>query len=213
LKRPNFPGDFKTPEQRIPDLSELDGKDWETCMTMNGSWGYKSYDDKWKSAETMIRNLLDITSKGGNYLLNVGPKADGEFPAESIERLKTIGVWMKTNGEAVYGTNASPLAPLSWGRCTRKEQNGNTTLYLSVFDWPKDGKLTVPGLLNDVKNATLLATGKKLQTRKDKDQLVISLPATPPDAMATVIRLDVEGIVEKTLAPHAKKEMQAGEVH
>jgi alpha-L-fucosidase len=73
--------------------------------------------------------------------------------------------------------------------------------------------LTVPGLLNDVKNATLLATGKKLQTRKDKDQLVISLPATAPDAMATVIRLDVEGIVEKTLAPHVKNEMQAGEVH
>lgn len=213
LKRPNFPGDFKTPEQRIPDLSELDGKDWETCMTMNGTWGYKSYDDKWKSAETMIRNLLDIASKGGNYLLNVGPKADGEFPAESIERLKTIGVWMRANGEAVYGTHASPLAPLPWGRCTRKEQNGNTTLYLSVFDWPKDGKLIVPGLHNDVKGASLLATGKKLQTYKDKDQLVITLPATAPDAMATVIRLDVKGIVEKTQAPQVKKEMQAGEVH
>ncbi|MFD1001448.1 alpha-L-fucosidase [Ohtaekwangia kribbensis] len=213
LKRPNYPGDFKTPEQRIPDLSELDGKDWETCMTMNGTWGYKSYDDKWKSSETLIRNLLDIASKGGNYLLNVGPKADGEFPAESIERLKDIGVWMKLNGEAIYGSQASPLAPLPWGRCTQKEQNGNTTLYLSVFDWPVDGKLTVPDFHNDVKSAVLLASGKKLSTGIDKDQLVITLPDKAPDAIATVIKVEVKGIVDKSQAPQVKKEMEAGEVH
>jgi alpha-L-fucosidase len=213
LKRPNYPGDFKTPEQRIPDLSELDGKDWETCMTMNGTWSYKSYDDKWKSTETLIRNLLDIASKGGNYLLNVGPKADGEFPAESIERLKAIGAWMKINGEAVYGTQASPLASLPWGRCTRKEQNGNTTLYLSVFEWPVDGKLMVPGFHSEVKRATLLASGKTIQTRMDKDQLVITLPAKAPDAIASVIKVEVKGIVEKVQATQVKKEMQAGEVH
>ena len=213
LKRPNYPGDFKTPEQRIPDLSELDGKDWETCMTMNGTWGYKSYDDKWKSTEILIRNLLDIASKGGNYLLNVGPKADGEFPAESIERLKAIGAWMKVNGEAIYGTQASPLAALSWGRCTRKEHNGNTTLYLSVFDWPADGKLIVPGFHNDVNRAVLLASGKKLTTSIDKDQLVITLPAQAPDTIATVIKVEVKGIVEKVQTPQVKKEMQAGEVH
>jgi alpha-L-fucosidase len=213
LKRPNYPGDFKTPEQRIPDLSELDGKDWETCMTMNGTWGYKSYDDKWKSSETLIRSLLDIASKGGNYLLNVGPKADGEFPAESIERLKDIGVWMKLNGEAIYGSQASPLAPLPWGRCTQKEQNGNTTLYLSVFDWPVDGKLTVPDFHNDVKSAVLLASGKKLSTGIDKDQLVITLPDKAPDAIATVIKVEVKGIVDKSQAPQVKKEMEAGEVH
>ncbi len=213
LKRPNYPGDFKTPEQRIPDLSELDGKDWETCMTMNGTWGYKSYDDKWKSTETLIRNLLDIASKGGNYLLNVGPKADGEFPAESIERLKAIGAWMKVNGEAIYGTQASPLAALSWGRCTRKEHNGNTTLYLSVFDWPADGKLIVPGFHNEVNRAVLLASGKKLTTSIGKDQLVITLPAQAPDTIATVIKVEVKGIVEKVQTPQVKKEMQAGEVH
>ncbi len=213
LKRPNYPGDFKTPEQRIPDLSELDGKDWETCMTMNGTWGYKSYDDKWKSTETLIRNLLDIASKGGNYLLNVGPKADGEFPAESIERLKAIGAWMKVNGEAIYGTQASPLAALSWGRCTRKEDNGNTTLYLSVFDWPADGKLIVPGFHNEVNRAVLLASSKKLTTSIDKDQLVITLPAQAPDTIATVIKVEVKGIVEKVQTPQVKKEMQAGEVH
>jgi alpha-L-fucosidase len=213
LKRPNFPGDFKTPEQRIPDLSELDGKDWETCMTMNGTWGYKSYDDKWKSPETMIRNLLDIASKGGNYLLNVGPKADGEFPAESIDRLKTVGTWMKSNGEAIYETKASPLLPLAWGRCTQKEQNGNTIFYLSVFDWPKDGKLVVPGFKNEIYNAKLLATGKKLESTREQDQLVIMLPGQAIDPIATVIKLEVKGTVPKVSAPVVKKEMQAGEVH
>jgi len=104
--------------------------DWETCMTMNDTWGYKSYDTNWKSTETLIRNLIDIASKGGNYLLNVGPKADGTFPKESIDRLKQIGAWMKVNGEAIYGTKASPLKPLAWGRCTKKDN----TLYLSVFN-------------------------------------------------------------------------------
>ncbi|HEY9048245.1 MAG TPA: alpha-L-fucosidase [Ohtaekwangia sp.] len=197
LKRPDFPGDFKTPEQRIPDLSELDGKDWETCMTMNGTWGYKSYDDKWKTTETLIRNLLDIASKGGNYLLNVGPKADGEFPTESIDRLKAIGTWMKTNGEAIYGTQASPLASLPWGRCTRKEQNGNTTLYLSVFDWPKDGKLIVPALPNEIYSAHLLAGGKKVEARKESDQWIIALPPTTPDPIATVIKVEVKGIIKR----------------
>ncbi|WP_315814676.1 alpha-L-fucosidase [Paraflavitalea speifideaquila] len=108
LKRPNFPGDFTTPEQRIPKVGEMDGKDWETCMTMNGSWGYKSYDNNWKPAATLIQNLIDIVSKGGNYLLNIGPKADGTIPAESIERLQQVGAWMKVNGEAIYNTTASP---------------------------------------------------------------------------------------------------------
>lgn len=213
LKRPNFPGDFKTPEQRIPDLSELDGKDWETCMTMNGTWGYKSYDDKWKSAETMIRNLLDIASKGGNYLLNVGPKADGTFPTESVERLKAVGVWMKVNGEAVYGTKGSPLQPLTWGRCTRKERDGNTTLYLSVFNWPADGKLIVPGIKNEIRSAVLLATGKKIKTRPGDGGLNIMLPDQASDPIATVLKVEVKGIVENLNGSGAKKEMQAGELH
>lgn len=213
LKRPNFPGDFKTPEQRIPDLSELDGKDWETCMTMNGTWGYKSYDDKWKSAETMIRNLLDIASKGGNYLLNVGPKADGTFPVESVERLKSVGAWMKVNGEAVYGTKGSPLQALTWGRCTRKENDGNTTLYLSVFNWPTDGKLVVPGVKNAVRSATLLATGKKVKTKTDDGGLIITLPEKSLDPIATVLKVEVKGTVENVSRSGTKKEMQAGEVH
>jgi alpha-L-fucosidase len=185
LKRPNYPGDYKTPEQRIPDIKELDGKEWETCMTMNETWGYKSYANNWKSNQTMIRNLLDIASKGGNYLLNVGPKADGTFPQESIEILKDIGAWMKINGEAVYGTTASPFGLFPWGRCTKK---GNV-LYFSVFDWPKDGKLVIPDLKKDIAAATLLANGSALKTTAGSNGLVIDLPMQAPDTIATVIKV------------------------
>ncbi len=195
LKRPNFPGDYKTPEQRIPKESELDGKDWETCMTMNHTWGYKKDDHEWKSAEVMVRNLLDITSKGGNYLLNVGPKDDGTIPAESIARLQQVGAWMKVNGEAVYGTKASPLAAVSWGRITKKEQKGNTILYLSVFNWPAGKKLMVPGVQQPVVSATLLAGAKKLAAAKNSEGIVITVPEKAPDNMASVIKLVVKGTV------------------
>ena len=199
LKRPNFPGDFKTPEQRIPNLSELDGKDWETCMTMNGTWGYKSYDTNWKSTQTMIRNLIDIASKGGNYLVNVGPKSDGTFPQESVDRLKEIGAWMKLNGDAIYGTKASPLAPMSWGRYTKKESKNGTTLYISVFNWPRGGKLIIPGLKNDVISTTLLMNKESLNFEKykgptkDKDGLIINVPFDAPDPIATVIKVELKG--------------------
>ena len=195
LKRPNFPGDYKTPEQRIPNLSELDGKDWETCMTMNETWGYKSYAHNWKSTQTLVRNLIDIASKGGNYLLNVGPKADGTIPQESIDRLKEVGAWMKLNGESIYGTQGSPFAPLSWGRCTMKQNGDNTILYFSVFDWPADGKLIIPAG-NKVMSAKLLASGKSMRTDRSDGGIEIKLPETAPDALASVIKLEIKGKVE-----------------
>ena len=142
----NGSGDTKTPEQNIPDAKKA--YDWETCMTMNGTWGYSAYDHDFKSTETLIHNLCDIASKGGNYLLNVGPKADGTWPQESIDRLHEIGDWMKVNSEAIYATKASPALPkLAWGRCTQKADGDNTILYLEVFNWPKDGKLVVAGFV------------------------------------------------------------------
>ena len=210
LKRPNFPGDTKTPEQKIPTQAELDGMDWETCMTMNGTWGFRTSDDKWKSTETLIRNLCDIASKGGNYLLNIGPKPDGTFPQESIDRLKSIGDWMKVNGEAIYASERSPLAPLSWGRCTMKVEKGKTLLYFSVFEWPADGKLVVPGLSNKVVSAKLLANGVKLRTLPATAGLTISLPAKAPDAIASVIKVEVKGIVADAYATKGK--MKSGEL-
>lgn len=195
LKRPNYPGDYKTPEQKIPTLSELDGKDWETCMTMNETWGYKSYAHNWKSVETLVRNLVDIASKGGNYLLNVGPKSDGTFPQESIDILKGMGAWMKVNSEAVYGTKASPLAPLAWGRCTEKVSKDGATLYLSIFDWPRDGKLVIPGLKNEILSVKLLANGESLKYKSDEEGITINVPEKAIDPIATVIRLEVKGAV------------------
>ena len=193
LKRPNFPGDTQTPEQKIPTRDEMKGKDWETCMTMNGTWGYKSYDHDWKSSKTLIRNLIDIASKGGNYLLNVGPKADGTFPEESIERLKDIGKWMKVNGEAIYATKASPLDSLPWGRCTMKENGDNTSLYLFVFDWPTDGKLHVPGLKDKIISSKLLMNGETLSVDKGDGGVIINVPSYAPDDVASVVKLEVKG--------------------
>jgi len=200
LKRPNYPGDFKTPEQRIPNLSELDGKDWETCMTMNETWGYKSYANNWKSLQTIIQNTVDISSKGGNYLLNVGPKADGTFPQESIDLLKGMGAWMKINGESIYGTKASPFGLFPWGRCTKKENGKNTTLYFSIFDWPKDGKLTIAGLKNEIISAKLLADNTALKIEKNEDGIMIKVPEKAIDPNATVIKVEVKGTVEPVSA-------------
>jgi alpha-L-fucosidase len=196
LKRPNFPGDTKTPEQKIPDRKELDGKDWETCMTMNGTWGYRTKDTNWKSTAVLIKNLVDIASKGGNYLLNVGPKPDGTFPQESIQRLDEIGKWMKINGEAIYATQANPLEEVNWGRITAKENGTETILYLTVLDWPAGGKIEITGLNNQIKSAVLLAGGRSL---KFTDNVII-LPASAPDSIASVIKVKVKGkIVRKAL--------------
>jgi len=184
-----YKGDTETPEQRIP-ATGFPGRDWETCMTMNGTWGFKSYDDKWKSTKTLIQNLVDIASKGGNYLLNVGPTAEGLIPQPSIERLKEVGAWMKINGESIYGTTASIFKTLPFdGRCTHKGEK----LYLHVFGWPKDGKLLVP-VDNQVKSACLLADhDKKLTVIRTDGGQEIQLPATAPDAIDSVVVLEVEG--------------------
>ena len=205
LKRPNFPGDHKTPEQKIPNLKDLDGTDWETCMTMNGTWGYKINDHNYKTPETLIRNLLDIASKGGNFLLNVGPTNLGEFPQESIDILTKMGQWMKVNGEAVYGTKASPWGLFSWGRCTRKETKDATILYFSVFEWPTDGKLEIPELKNKIVSVVLLANQTKLKTSVLKGNTTVVLPPKAPDPIATVVKITVKGKVESKPVSETKK--------
>jgi len=206
---PDFHGDTKSPEQAIPDRDAVAGQNWETCMTMSSSWGYKKNDSGWKSSETLIRNLVKIAARGGNYLLNIGPKPDGTFPEESVQRLKEIGQWMKVNGEAIYGTQAGRLPVLSWGECTQKEVKDKTILYLSVFEWPKNGQLEVPGLGNAILSAKLLANGTKLKTTQSNGNSFIQVPDKAPDTIASVIRLEVKGKLSKGInAP--KKKMQSG---
>ena len=170
-------------------------------MTMNDTWGYKRDDQDWKSTPTLIRNLIDIASKGGNYLLNVGPTSEGLIPEASVERLREIGQWMKINGAAIYGTTASTFKRLPWGRCTTKTGPDGTTLYLHVFSWPKDGKLVVPGLKNAVNAAVLLASGKTLPTEPTPDGVVITVPAQAPDAISSTIALKIQGAPEVGVLP------------
>ena len=199
-------GDTETPEQHIPPQG-YPGRDWETCMTLNNTWGFKKDDQNWKSLETVIRNLCDIASKGGNYLLNVGPDSHGEIPIESVKRLAEVGTWMKVNGPAIYGTSATPFGeelgkpteavdaygkkrPTSSGMVWRATQKPGH-VYLIIFQWPSDGKFSVPAFVHSITGASLLAdpATKLTISQDDKGITVSGLPAKAPDAIASVIDL------------------------
>ena len=203
LTKEGFVGDFGTPEQEIP-ATGIPGADWESCMTMNNNWGYNSHDNNWKSSEDLIQKLIDIASKGGNFLLNVGPTSEGVFPQAAIERLKDIGSWMDVNGGSIYGTKASPFKKLSWGRCTQKSINGGTRLFLHVFDWPADGKLIVPGLGSQPLNCFALADKTKLRTEKKGSDYIIDVSSVAKQNYATVIVIDVKGKAVIYDAPQIK---------
>jgi len=189
MSDPGFSGDFGTPEQEIP-ATGFPGVDWESCMTMNNTWGYRKDDNNWKSTQTIVRMLIDCASKGGNFLLNVGPTAEGLIPEPSVQRLREVGAWMKVNGEAIYGTSASCFKRLPFGRCTRKPGK----LYLHVEQWPADGAIVVP-ISNKVNRAYLLADrNTPLAVAAAGDAGVrISVPASAPDPIATVVVVEIEG--------------------
>ncbi|MEY4273327.1 MAG: hypothetical protein RL638_275 [Bacteroidota bacterium] len=181
-------GDLETPEQFIP-ATGFPGRNWEVCMTMNGHWGYNAYDDRWKTTKELTQKLVDIVSKGGNFLLNVGPNSEGIIPVVCQQNLLEIGEWLQENGESIYGTTASPFHFLSWGRATRKGQK----IYLHVFDWPKNGKLNVP-IGNKLKRAYLLAEpNKNLPIIKLNAISQLQLPAFAPDKTSSVIVIEFDG--------------------
>lgn len=184
-------------DNRIPRTAFED--DWETPATLNDTWGYKESDNNWKNADQLIRLLTKINSRGGNYLLNVGPTAEGIIPEASIDILQTVGNWMKRNGEAIYGTVPAPVLPyeLTWGEITAKPG----CLYLHVFEWPADSVLTIYEIKNKVKRAYILGNDQeeelevenRYETARDEYRVVISLPAEPTDEIASVVKLEIEG--------------------
>ncbi len=179
-----YAGDFGTPEQRIPPQG-IPSVDWESCMTMNKTWGYKTYDHEWKSETDLIHKLIDIASKGGNFLLNVGPTADGLIPNPSIERLAAMGRWMKVNNEAIYGTSASPYDQPEWGRFTKKPGK----LFAHIFEWPANGQLFIPANDIDPGHVYMLADKQQtpLNTMRTGDGVVIQLPEDITDPVASVV--------------------------
>jgi alpha-L-fucosidase len=194
-REPGF-GDFGTPENYVPatGIRNPDGTPrlWEACYTMNwNGWGYNRYETEFHSASQLIRQLVEIVSKGGNLLLNVGPRPDGRIQDDFIARLRRIGEWLRTNGEAIYGTRASVFERLPFfGRCTVKGR----TLYIHVMGWPADGRIRLPGLVTDVKKACLLADrSKALAVRRDGKDVLVTLPDRAPDPDATVVAVELDG--------------------
>ena len=192
-------GDFATPEQSVPDVpasGREDGRDWETCMTLNNNWGYCAQDNNWKSTSDVIRILTNIASKGGNYLLNVGPKADGTFPQESIDRLAAVGQWMNVNGEAIYGTVAGPFPKIpDWGRVTRKiDAEGNTILYLHVFDMPANGMIELPYLATLPASVSVLGSDAVVAPAMTGKYVSLSgVPAPTADQISVTVKLVFDG--------------------
>ena len=166
---------------------------WETPQTHNHTWGYSKFDEEWKSPAEVVRRLVDIVSKGGNYLLNIGPDGMGRVPQPSIDTLTRVGEWMSANSESVYGTTASPFADIPWGACTVTGE----TLYLHVFDWPADGKLALEGLRNEVRSVRLLTDPSgSLEFAKDGSTVHIEGPVQAPDPLDSVLVMEISGAPE-----------------
>ncbi|MEO0453396.1 MAG: alpha-L-fucosidase [Verrucomicrobiota bacterium] len=177
-------GDFRTPEQSIPRGAQ--DVDWESCITLNKSWGYHKGDHDWKSTEDLIYKLIDITSKGGNFLLNIGPDGKGVILPETVERLQAVGKWMKVNSEAIYGTTNTELTNSSAVKFTAKDGK----LYAFILEWPSNGHIELPTSGIAIKQAYLLADGKELAVESSANGLRVQLPAKAPDPVASVLVLE-----------------------
>lgn len=184
---PTWKGDYSTAEHHIP-ATGIDG-DWEACQTLNGTWGYSADNQQWKSSEELIRELIDVVSRGGNFLLNIGPEPDGSVPAESVRLFREIGAWMNVNNDAIYGTRANPFdVEFDWGRVTRK---GDDLTYLLIYNKPEGGVLTLPCLFGGKVSAEVLGAGKHVETSVDQIARNTSFDLTDVEIKpgATVIRV------------------------
>jgi alpha-L-fucosidase len=222
-------GDTETPEGFIPAKGYPD-RDWETCMTINNSWGFNAKDSDWKSPETLLRNLIDIASKGGNYLLNVGPTAEGVIPEPEAARIREIGRWLAVNGDAIYGSGPTPFGDEDGGPSpTEKDKKGRpmfvpkwewrcTTkpgkLYIHLFKWPGT-TFTLSGVKANYGKAYLLADPlRPLAVSQHGMELTVTLPEHAPDPIASVLCIEGAPIagVGDTLAGRVHRPMTPEEL-
>lgn len=194
-------GDFGTPEQEVPLGVVLD-QAWESCMTMNDTWGFRRDDLNFKSTRQLIRTLIETVSKGGNFLLNVGPTAEGLIPEQSVVRLKEIGRWMKLNGESIYGKTAAPLPEQEFGRCTF----GDGALYLHIFELPeKHGphQILLAGCRGAFSGAEFLADRRiKIRMTESAGGILLEFDEWPADDAATVVKLTMADRDSRVFAEH-----------
>ena len=184
--RNHLPGDFSTPEQKI--VAETNGRAWESCMTLNDSWGYQRADNNWKSSKTIVRNLITCARDGGNYLLNIGPRPDGSVPEESVQVLTEVGRWMDTNCDTIYKSDLCQPRRANYASFTR---TGNT-LFMHVHFWP-GGDVAMGGLKAKAKSARLLKTNQNIQFTQDDYRLHLTgLPTDAPDSPITTIAIECE---------------------
>src|SRR5436190_1220354 len=184
--RNKLQGDFSTPEQRIS--AETGGRAWESCMTLNDSWGYERADDNWKNARTVIRNLITCARDGGNYLLNIGPRAEGSIPEESVRILQEVRAWMSKNGNTIYKSDLCEPRRSAYASYTRI---GNT-LFMHVHYWP-GGDVNMCGLMTKAKSVRLYANNQKVDFKQDPYQLhMYNLPQQAPDHPVTTLAIECE---------------------
>jgi alpha-L-fucosidase len=184
--RNDLPGDFTTPEQTIK--SEEGGRAWESCMTLNDSWGYQKADDNWKTPRTVIRNLITCARDGGNYLLNIGPQPDGGVPPESERILTEVGEWVHRHGAAIYGADICNPKRANYANFTRKGK----TLYMHVHFWP-GGDVAISGLKCKALSAKVLKTGQMVTVTQDGFRTHITgLPEAAPDSPVTTIAIECD---------------------
>jgi alpha-L-fucosidase len=182
--RNKLDGDFSTPEQRIE--AAQGARAWEACMTMNGSWGYHTSDDAWKTPKDIVNNLITCSRDEGNYLLNIGPKPDGSVPPESVKILESVGRWMSKNGSTIYGADKCKVTRSNYANFTRK---GNT-LFMHVRFWPGD-TVSLAGLKAKVTGAKLVATGQPVSVKQEEFRVRLTgLPAQAPDDPITTIAIE-----------------------
>jgi len=157
-------------------------------MTINDTWAYNKNDRHYKSVKQLIQILADVASKGGNFLLDVGPTPDGTIQPEFVERLRGMGKWLNVNGDSIYGTTYGPLQNLPFGKTTAK----GDVVYVHVFDWPSTASLQLNGLSGHVTAASVLATGEKLQFKQESSGLTINVRSAAPDPYDSVIRIQLQ---------------------